>query len=173
MSTGNENKETVVEEEVKVDSPVDENAADSSDEVSSQEDEELGEGGLNALKAERKENADLRKTVKALKSDYSALSDKNTELLDQLTELKSAREAAEKRALVSEAASRHKLPDELRRFVVGDTADEIEESAKILGKHLSSRNPLGHDFLPGDRDDSDVKIVAGRERANREFKKYL
>jgi len=114
------------------------------------DDEELGEGGMRALRAERDENRNLRKELQALKDakqaeDDSKLKDaekwqrKYEQTQAELTSLKTANE---------QAALRQKIADEFSKdgpaipvsLIAGTDEKSMRESAEQLKQFVGEQN---------------------------------
>lgn len=132
------------------------------DETPDADDEEtLGEGGVKALKAERKARKALEATVTTLRTETEAL---RTELDD----LKAAKAKADADAAATDRALRiHKtlsesgLDSDLADLITGETDDEITSQVERLSNLTKANRPGGS--LLGERRDTQPKHSAESE----------
>ncbi|WP_028472118.1 hypothetical protein [Nocardioides alkalitolerans] len=115
--------------------------SDNSDDDSGKEsDEEFTltiEDAKKALSKVRKENGDWRTKYRALEAKYADA--KTPEEIAEITAAAQAESAAETHnLLVENIALKHKLPDDLREVLKGDTREELEAHAAKLAKYAPS-----------------------------------
>lgn len=136
-----------------------------------QDDEKLGEGGIKALRAERKSAADAKKRVEELEARLKEIDDadkselqKAQERIAELEKTTQAYETEKKRTeLRASVLATKNVPSEWADFVTGDTEDEMTKSADRILANLA-RADEGPD-LHGTRGNPGGSLEAGREAA--------
>lgn len=134
-------------------------------------DEQLGEGGLKALQAERKAAKDAVKRAEAAEARLKEIADaEKTEgerALERIAELEAenAKYKSEKARteIRSRVLSEKNVPSEWADFVSGDSEDEIAKSADRILANLSKAD-LGPK-LQGTSGSTGGSVEAGREAA--------
>jgi hypothetical protein len=115
-------------------------------------DEVLGEGGKNALVAERKARKELEARLKELEPLAKAAKEREEaekteaqKLNEALAGEREARTTAEAELLRYVIGAEKKVPAELVKFLAGTTKDEVEQSADALLAAVADNRPT----MPG------------------------
>ena len=135
------------------------------------EDEPLGEGGLKALKAERKRAADEKRRADELAARLKEIDDAEKSELERaqerIAELEAATKAYEDAKRVGElrasVLAAKNVPSEWADFVTGDSEDEMNKAADRILANLAAADE-GPSFH-GTRGVTGGSVEAGREAA--------
>ncbi|WP_405056971.1 hypothetical protein OG474_30055 [Kribbella sp. NBC_01505] len=131
---------------------------------------ELPEWAKKEIAKLRSENANSR--VKAREAETKLSAAKTPEEFEAaVAEVKATNAELERRVLVSEAARKHKLPDELAEVLKGSTVEELEAHAKTLAKFApaeqSEPEKLSGGLNPTDQDAAFDPVAASRAARKR------
>lgn len=109
--------------------------------------EQLGEGGQKALAAERKARADAERSAKELQAQIDAINDaklSETQRLEkQLSELQANYQASQIESARNRVIATEGVPATLAEFVVGDSEQALQASARALLSAIAEASKPG------------------------------
>lgn len=133
-------------------------------------DEQLGEAGMRALRAEREENRQLREDLRKLKDEIQAQKDAELSDLDKWKKKAEAADAKVKAfekqqetdAIRQKVAERAEFKDVPADLITGGTEEEMVATATKIASLLGPRTPEQNPFLEGgnaDGEDTDQSAL--------------
>lgn len=122
-------------------------ATEGTEQAPSDSGEALGEGGKKALEAERKRASEAERSAKELQSQIDAINDaKLTEtqrLEKQLSELQANYQASQIESARNRVIATEGVPANLADFVVGDSEEALQASARSLLSAIAEASKPG------------------------------